>query len=64
MLWSSEELVSLSVNWRHTCLTLRACEFFGTSFDFPPHPEERSEAERLEGWEREEWSCRDQEVQQ
>ena len=30
---------------------------------FPPHPEERSEAERLEGWEREEWSCRDHEVQ-
>ena len=25
---------------------------------FPPHPEERSEAERLEGWEREERSCR------
>ena len=31
--------------------------------NFPPHPEERSEAERLEGWEREEWSCRDHEVQ-
>ncbi len=30
---------------------------------FPPHPEERSEAERLEGWQREGRSCHDNEVQ-
>ena len=28
---------------------------------FPPHPEERSEAERLEGWQREERLYRDYE---